>query len=115
VRLNLAGHATPVDNYVHYCREDALYVGAKSRNQINQLFLIRDGSVLSLLTKNRTTLLSAATHKTPLLTAARVSSNRKPQSDDEKCPTKKESALICERSHSLMQSTQSKGRANVDA
>jgi hypothetical protein len=54
VRLNLAGHARPVDNDAHYCREDALYVGAKSRNQINQLFFIRNGVVSSLFTKNRT-------------------------------------------------------------
>jgi hypothetical protein len=104
VRRNLAGHATPVDNDVHYCREDALYVGVKSRNQIIQLFFIRNGGILSLFTKNRTPLLSAATHKTPLLTAARVSSNRKHPSDNEKCPTKKESALICERSHSRLHS-----------
>jgi hypothetical protein len=48
VRLNLAGHATPVDNDAYYCREDAFYVGAKSRNQItNQLFFIRNGGVSS--------------------------------------------------------------------
>jgi hypothetical protein len=65
----------PVDNDAQYCREDALYVGAKLRNQINQLFFIRNGGVSSSFTKNRTPL-SAATHKTPLLTATRVSSNR---------------------------------------
>jgi hypothetical protein len=66
----------PVDNDAQYFCEDALYVGAKSRNQINQLFYIRNGGVLSSFTKNRTPLSAAATHKTPLLTATRVSSNR---------------------------------------
>jgi hypothetical protein len=68
----LATYATPVDNDAHYCREDALYVGAKSRHQINQLFFIRNGGVSSSFTKNRMPLL-AATHKMPLLTAGNTS------------------------------------------